>query len=145
MRFRAVKIVLGILLLLVLGALNPAMGQELLIHGLSSHRHGDQQEYNNYNLGLGIRTDTGLVAGGYYNSYKRLTVYVGQEWMPTRNVGAFAALATGYDQAAGRPVTIIGGLLFRARLEGTASLDVRYLPRIKDNPEVVHIGLGIPF
>ena len=140
------RIAVCLLALILMGALNPALGQELLVHGVSSHRHGDTNErYNNYNLGLGIRTDTGLVAGAYYNSYRKWTAYVGQEWMPVPYAGVFAAVATGYDTVADRPVTLIGGLLLRGRIDTQTSVDLRYLPRIKDNPEVIHLGFGLAF
>lgn len=136
------RIVAWLVALIAMGAATETLGSELVVHGVSSHRGGDS-EYNNYNAGVGLRFKSGLIAGAYYNSYRNPTAYIGYEWMPLTYIGGFAAVATGYDHVSNMPVSLIGGLVARLPVTKDVTFDVRYLPRIKDNPEVMHIGLSI--
>ncbi len=135
------RIVAWIVALITMGAATETLGGELVVHGVSSHKGGDSS-YNNYNVGVGLRLNSGLIAGAYYNSYRSPTAYLGYEWMPTKYAGGFVAVATGYDRVSNTPVSVIGGFMARLPVNNTATFDVRYLPRIKDNPEVVHIGFS---
>lgn len=86
--------------------------------------------YNNSNLGIGYHWDSGWTVGTYYNSYRRLTVYTAHDWMPLEHFGAFAGVATGYDNVSGYPVAVIGGLIVRTRLTDNYSLNVLITPPI---------------
>ena len=58
---------------------------------------------NNTNPGLYVRTSGGWVAGGYYNSVERPTVYVGRSWTLAErgraSLDVAALAATGYPAA----------------------------------------------
>lgn len=77
---------------------------EVLPEGLVCHRgfrpfHEDVK-YNNLNPGVYWRDDSGLTIGGYWNSYRKPTAYVGWTWETPRwhdlSAAATVVLATGY-------------------------------------------------
>lgn len=150
-KLKRLLITVGVLaLILILGALSPAIAHAdgLVVHGFSKHRGTDPtKSYNNSNGGLGYRSDSGLILGVYHNSYHEVTAYVGYERMAWKYVGGFIALGTGYKSVSKYPVAVLGGLLVRLPLPAVnnVTLDLRYLPRIKDNPEVLHVGIGLDF
>lgn len=80
------------------------------VHLLSAHvpAHGDQ---NNLNLGAYVRGESGWEVGGYYNTYKRPTVYVAKHFPLIAGVSVVVGGATGYDRAcsAKTPTDIFGG------------------------------------
>lgn len=65
-------------------------------------------KYNNFNPGIYWRDDSGLTLGGYWNSYRKPTAYVGWTWETPRwhdlSAAATVALATGYKGRAGAGV-----------------------------------------
>ena len=48
--------------------------------GFESKHLGDHPELNGHNRGVGVRTEGGWMLGGYYNSYRRYSVYAGREF-----------------------------------------------------------------
>jgi hypothetical protein len=99
-------------------------------------------EYNNSNLGVGYRTDSGYVFGVYHNSYRQLTAYAAKEFMFTQNVGAFAGFGTGYKIPTGKPVTVLGGLLFKHQLNKDYALNVLALPPTGNTAGVLHLVIA---
>lgn len=93
-------IVCALALLLAL----PASAQTILSGFVSRH---SSPGYHEANHGIGVRIDTGALAGWsagtYRNSLDRQTVYVAREWLHQvagpLHVGVVAGLATGYRWA----------------------------------------------
>ena len=87
---------------------SPAAAQDLGVSVLSGFvsRHAGSVAYNERNNGIGLRIDTGRLAGwaigGYRNSINRDTVYIVREWQrPVAGplaVGVAAGGATGYHK-----------------------------------------------
>jgi hypothetical protein len=118
--------VFAVLIGLVFSA-NPVYAQDrLVLHTVSYHENRDY-DYNEVNLGVGYRHQLGngwsAQTGVYRNSYRKTTVYlIGQkEWrvFGDVHVGAFAGLASGYNQP------VAGGLM--ASLNG---ITLRFVPPI---------------
>lgn len=147
-------------LLLMLPAL--AYADELVIHGMSLHsahnadeRVFDHQEtrngqtyniymvtkrYNNANFGIGYRIN-GVIFGLYNNSYNRPTAYIGRQYMLNKHVGGFIALGTGYDAVTHTPVTVLGGLVLKAALTDTISVELVGLPKLGKADSVIHTSI----
>jgi hypothetical protein len=76
--------------------------------------------YNNSNPGAYVRTDDGVVAGAYLNSYERWSVYAGREWSASLygwKASITLALVTGYPKQSlmvGVMPTVSTPLLFDA-------------------------------
>jgi len=51
-----------------------------VVSGFESRHVGGNEELNDHNRGIGIRAEGGWVLGGYYNSYRRYSVYAGREF-----------------------------------------------------------------
>ena len=76
---------------------------DLMIHGPSAHFDSTHTNYNNLNLGLGVRLENGAVLGAYDNSFDDLSVYAGYDaklaqWGPVEARVTFYAV-TGYTVA----------------------------------------------
>lgn len=70
------------------------------LHLFSVHIPGGGQD-NNINYGLYMQTKTGIVVGGFKNSYSRPSFYIGQSWSLniTENINGSIILGaiSGYD------------------------------------------------
>lgn len=135
---------------------------QLIIHSVSWHSSGNKDEvqtkqsvngnglrvsteetvhgYNNNNFGIGYRWDSGLTVGMYYNSYRRPTVYLIEEWMPLRRFGAVLGIATGYDNVSGNPLTVIGGLIIRTPITNRLEVNVLIVPPVGEMDGVTHFS-----
>ena len=87
-------------LALALGLAGKCSAQAVIgLHVGSAHERGG---YNNANPGVYVRSESGWTVGGYLNSYKRGSAYVGKAWSTDRWHGLSAAIAvggiTGYPQ-----------------------------------------------
>lgn len=141
---------------------------ELIIHGPSIHsarnkttRVFDHQEvradgktyniyivtkrYDNANYGIGYRTADGYVFGLYNNSYSRPAAYFGKQVMLNSHFGAFAAVATGYDNVSGYPLALIGGLIVRLPLTERTSLELMGSPKLGKVDGVLHAAIAYKF
>lgn len=98
--------------------------------------------YNNFNPGIGYKFDNGVLFGYYDNSYHKPTFYLGDEYMFSDSWGAIVGLATGYQEAVGRNVTIIGGFEYKYRLTEKISANILFLPPISNNTGIVHLMLS---
>jgi len=85
---------------------------------LKTESTSEFRRYNNFNPGVGYRTDGGWMFGSYRNSYNQRTSYAGKEFMFTDNFGAILALGTGYKEETGRTLQPIAGLEYKVRLGG---------------------------
>jgi len=87
--------------------------------GFASHHLGDKTGLNENNVGLGVKTPTGIVGGAFKNSHRRLSVYAGKEFTtpavelgPVRLQGALTLGAvTGYQAAPVLPFAMPGALM----------------------------------
>lgn len=101
-----------------------ATSGEVVIHGITHHiksgyeENGTYKKYNNLNVGLGYVSADGWVIGAYHNSYEKLTVYAGKNWMwaigPTLfgrspEIGFTLIAATGYEHRANSPIVPLAG------------------------------------
>lgn len=71
--------------------------------------HAPAREHNNINPGVYVRSEAGWMAGAYYNSQRRMTVYAGREWALGGPWAVQTALATGYTYA---PIVPVVGLTY---------------------------------
>lgn len=98
--------------------------------------HLPAQDFNNANPGLYLRTESGLTAGAYYNSERRMSAYAGytQEWGP---VGVTVGVITGYKRAAVLPMLVPSVRLGRI---DQVTFRLAYLPKLeKGGSHVVHL------
>lgn len=141
-----------------------AQAGELIIHGPSAHSSDgprsltydhseviDGKSYdvylrpkrkNNLNFGLGYRADNGLLYGTYQNSYREPTAYIGAQLNVNAYFGAFGALATGYDRAVHRPLTVIGGLVLKAPVTNELALELVAVPKVGRGDGLLHLALA---
>jgi hypothetical protein len=56
-----------------------------------------EHKYNNFNPGVGYRTDDGWSVGAYYNSYQLTSLYVGKNFNVYKWIGVNVGVATGYS------------------------------------------------
>lgn len=120
------------------------MATELVVHLVSDHKGGDPNtRYNNQNVGLGVVTQEGNLAGVYYNSYKTWSPYLGKEWLYKDTVGGWLGIAFNYKEVSRTGVLLIGGLTVKVRTAATGdtALKITAVPRSGDNPQVVHLML----
>jgi hypothetical protein len=115
-----------------------ALPQAVRLHLCSWH---DRGEYNNANLGVALRWDGGLAAGGFYNSYGRPSWYGGLV-VPTFERRAFqlelmAGVITGYSESS--PVDLVAVPILGWRLSPRNSLQVVLMPRFVIPANVVHV------
>lgn len=75
------------------------LADDLLISTTSYH-YDRSQHLNETNPGVIYESNSGLVAGTYYNSYRKQTVLLGWAWRPLQyaglSAGVAAAAVTGY-------------------------------------------------
>ncbi len=143
--------------LVALLALTCAFAQagELIVHGPSVHSayNTDQlsvkqgvaiitKRYDNRNYGIGYRTTDGYLFGVYNNSYSRPAAYFGRQFMFNSYVGAFAAVATGYNNVSGYP---LGGLVVRIPLTGRTSLELMGSPKLGKIDGLLHAAIAYKF
>lgn len=91
-------------LLSTCGAPAPAQAQyaptTIGMHMFSVHTHKvdviAQKDWNNLNPGMYAKWDNGLVIGGYYNSIRRTSFYVGYAYPLTDNFDVVVGAITGY-------------------------------------------------
>lgn len=153
-------------LLLALLAITASAG-ELIIHTVSYHSAynkpyttsrtigGDDWSYtttwsypgyNNYNWGVGYRTDDGYEVGAYYNSYRNLSLYVAKSWMYNQYVGVYLGLATGYKEAIDFPVAPLVGLVLQLPITTDVTAKLLLSPPIGSNLDgVAHLAFGYKF
>jgi hypothetical protein len=164
---RTARTLLGVLL----AASAPVYAGELIIHGLSihssphyTHEHTThyqvidpdtgnivsrwdevtttERTYNNYNVGLGWRTDDNWAVGAYWNSYRKPTVYFGKGFqIGDSNFSVFVGAATGYGVMSGRKVTPM--LAFEYKLPINDQYGVRFAatPAIGNQRSVLHTAV----
>jgi hypothetical protein len=130
---------------------NIAMADELLVHTVSMHTaatyesKGENVPYNNLNLGIGYRTDSGWSAGLYFNSYKQPTAYIAKEFMLRPWIGVVIGAGTGYEIPTGHKISPIGGLLLKYQVTPQYALNAMVLPPIKDMDGVAHLVVARKF
>lgn len=74
------------------------------VHVASAHT---EQGYNGVNPGLYARWDSGLTAGAYYNSERKLTVYGGWTWTDKQDrFSVTFGAASGYKAARVLPIIV---------------------------------------
>lgn len=126
---------------------------ELLVHTGSIHAKrkyvhtspdGDSyRKFNNVNIGLGYRSDSGWSTGAYLNSYNHSTAYAAYEYKFSDSVGVVAGLASGYKYTSNMTLTPIAALVYRTRVSNDTSLSVMLLPPAgKDGSAAAHFVLG---
>lgn len=156
-----------------LGLTGVAQADELIIHTVSYHSdanrdkseqwttvnvHGqtvthtrNTKAYNNFNYGLGYRTDSGWLFGVYQNSYYNPAAYIAKQWTPDgwrlgqAQFGFFVGAATGYRQVSGDEVVPIGGLLMRYQLTEQYAVNVLGTPPIGRMDGVLHLAISRHF
>lgn len=100
-------------------------------------QHFPAKDFNNSNPGIYIKMKSGLTAGTYYNSERRVSVYVGQtyDWGP---MSVTLGGITGYKMAV-MPMVVPSIRLLRNE---TTSVRIAVLPKIeKQGATVVHLML----
>jgi hypothetical protein len=124
----------------------PSRSEQIVVHLGSYHApraSSDGTPLNNRNPGLGIALDSGLVFGGYWNSYRKVSLYAGYVWDrpvgPVR-AGLVSAMATGYTGRVG----LLAGAAVAVPLHSGVWLRVLAAPRVsKYTQAVVHLSVGI--
>ena len=112
--------------------------QTVRIHIGSWH---DRGEYNNANLGLALRWNGGLVAGGFSNSYGRPSWYAGAV-VAVFEYHAFqlelmAGVITGYSESS--PIDPVAVPSLGWRLSPRNTLQVVLMPRFVIPANAVHV------
>ena len=112
--------------------------QTVRLHLASWH---DRGEYNNANLGVALRWNAGLVAGGFCNSYGRPSWYGGLV-LPAFESRALqlelmAGVISGYSDSS--PVDLVAVPSVGWRLSPRSSLQVVFMPRFVIPANAVHV------
>lgn len=68
--------------------------------------HLPAEDYNNFNPGVYIVNEQGYVAGGFYNSHRRASFYVGRQLQLYGPVTVVVGGITGYDRAPVVPMLV---------------------------------------
>lgn len=98
--------------------------------------------FNNNNYGLGYRVDSGWEAGYYYNSYRKSTMYISKELMMTDSFGGVFGAGTGYEEVTGSKINVLGGLLFKYKMNEKFTLNTVVVPPLFSAVGVVHFELS---
>ena len=149
----------SLLATLMLAAVS-AQADELVMHTVSMHHQSEwyrpnevapSGSVNNINPGMGFVTDAGWTAGGYRNSFRHNTLYVGRQFMwdigtaNRRQVQAgFALLATsGYKVVSNKNITPGGGLALRMPLTEKVTAVVVGFPKVGTGTiGYMHLAIG---
>lgn len=106
-------------------------------------QHYPAKEWNNSNPGVYYRSDSGLTVGAYYNSHRRPSVYIGQQWS-TELWGFEPSIAIGLITGYKLPVMVAPSIATPAI--GSIRARVAFLPKIeKSGSSVVHLMLERKF
>lgn len=68
--------------------------------------HLPARDYNDFNPGVYVVNKTGQIAGGYYNSQRRASFYLGQQFQVYDPVSVIVGAVTGYDRALVLPMVV---------------------------------------
>lgn len=102
--------------------------------------------YNNQNWGIGYRTDSGYEVGAYYNSYRKLSLYIATSWMYNEFIGVYAGLATGYRDVLDFPVAPIGGFILQFPIADKINARLLVQPPLGSKFDgVIHLTFGYKF
>jgi len=125
----------------------PPWPQSVRFHLVSWHDRGD---FNNANLGIGLRWNRGLTLGGYQNSFGRASWYGGIT-MPlfeghALQLELMTGVVSGYSDSSPADLVAVPSLGWRPTQRG--SLQVVFMPRFVIPANVVHVmyewRLGVP-
>lgn len=119
--------------------------QEVLVDGKTHNTYKVTKPYDNANYGIGYRTSDGYLFGIYNNSYSRPAAYVGKQVMFNSYLGAYAAVATGYDNVSGYPLALTGGLIVKLPVTERISLELMGFPKLGKIDGVLHAVLAYKF
>lgn len=98
-----------------------------------------QIKFNNANVGLGWRTDDGWAVGGYYNSYRKLSLYFGKSFELGYRFSVLLGGGTGYDQLEnGHKITPIAALEYKLPITDTSGVRFAGQPKTGNNAGVIH-------
>lgn len=119
-------------------------------HGSKTYALGDREvAYNNVNPGVGVIRDDGWMAGIYFNSYRKPTLYAGRVFeasVSRATIGAVLALGTGYAIPTGKPLALLASFTASVRVTDTLKVRVMYLPPLtSETVSVTHVMLGYKF
>jgi len=144
--FRRARLVLalGIALVVSSAALTqPALSQTLMpqavrLHLASWHDRGD---FNNANLGAALRWKSGLILGGFDNSFGRASWYGGLA-LPAFEIHRFqlelmAGVISGYSDSS--PVDLVAVLSLGWRMSTRNTVQVVFMPRFVIPANAVHV------
>lgn len=124
----------------------PALCDELVIHLRSHHSEGNHNEsrtykdsnndsvtetrkgFNNNNLGLAYRTDSGYTAGAYWNSQYNISTYAGKSFMFNTYFGVFAGVATGYKEQTGKEILPFVSAMINVPIDNKHSMLLNIVP-----------------
>jgi len=112
--------------------------------------HIPSYELNGFNPGVYVRTDKNFLAGAYYNSYRRPTVYVAWQSPELLRTSLVGGVATGYKQGEvlqiGMGLSALGGLSLRLFNANSATGRLLYIPRLQPGGiELYHFTLEWSF
>ena len=77
--------------------------------------HFPNKDFNNINPGIYLKTENNYVAGGYYNSIRKPSFYVGKNF-EYKNFSIIVGGVTGYDRAIITPLVLPSVKLWDFRL-----------------------------
>lgn len=127
--------------LISLISFSPVQADELQIILGSKHYKSYDYDVNEINPGLvyskTLNDSFSVIAGGYKNSYRKLTALVGVEYQ-YKYVGAQIGLGSGYKQLTGQTVSLIGSLFAQIPINDSFSARLSAIPH-KDG------ALGLSF
>ncbi len=106
---------------------------EGLILGLHLMSHHDTGNFNNVNLGIYLKHDSGATVGTYYNSLKRQSYYGGYTLTPIDsipNLDVTVGVVTGYPKMPVAPM-VIPSYTFYKRDDGIRAR-AAFLPKFGD-------------
>ena len=106
-----------------------------LTSGFASRHLGEREGLNENNIGLGVKSPNGWVAGGYHNSHRRVSLYAGKEFAtpaaqvgPVKIQGALTTgLVSGYEAAPVLPFAMPGALFTAGGMQAALG----YQPSVK--------------
>jgi hypothetical protein len=105
----------------------------------------NQVTYNNFNPGVGYKFNNGVSVGGYFNSYRKPTMYVAKEWMMVDYFGVIAGLATGYDRPTGHTVTPMAGFIFKQKITERDTANLEFAPSTGRTTGTIHLAISRSF
>ena len=126
----------------------PALAETWITATVASLHYGAEKSYEEQNWGVGIKQDLAkdwrAIAGHYWNSNRRHSLYFGASWTPMRwgNFGSGVAmmLVGGYETQK-RPELVKAAFPFFSYESKGWGLNVPIIPKYQDNPGVIAIQI----